>query len=481
MSHLLHPISSPSLPEPPRAGLGNSQEPRLRWFENDSLIPQPFSTTLQVHQSHFPEGPGGCRWGRAPGQPESVPEGELQPLPTHPRLTAWTQGPGGTACGQQGPGHKFLCCRGSDRCRHFVINQLQNRRYFVSGDSHSHGNLAELVRYYQAVQLEPFGETLAAACPRPEDGDVYDAIIPSLHQTSPGLENPLAPAASTGAPGKAARPQPSPQPGASFLHPKKGLDECPWNLFEEESMEVPVSAPPIPERSASLRDESPGGPGGNAYADLRKMNKARLGLDTEGSSTHRPVPPGSQDCSSVREVPRRLSDGGQDRPDVQGPAFSRASPDQGLRVSSTFQGLLLPPSSEAQGSPAAAWSQGSPKLSHRAQLCSPGGSADTCKLMGTAGLQEARGAPDQGEGSVYKQVPVSWGSPARSPHPGASSAYSKLPGPTGYGHKRIPDAPGLPGPRNTCEQIPAAKVKETERTHKPEGLRRFFVDKKRKF
>ncbi|XP_076984677.1 SH2 domain-containing protein 7 isoform X4 [Tamandua tetradactyla] len=375
----------------------------------------------------------------------------------------------------------ILSYRGSDRCRHFVINQLQNRRYFVSGDSHSHGNLAELVRYYQAVQLEPFGETLAAACPRPEDGDVYDAIIPSLHQTSPGLENPLAPAASTGAPGKAARPQPSPQPGASFLHPKKGLDECPWNLFEEESMEVPVSAPPIPERSASLRDESPGGPGGNAYADLRKMNKARLGLDTEGSSTHRPVPPGSQDCSSVREVPRRLSDGGQDRPDVQGPAFSRASPDQGLRVSSTFQGLLLPPSSEAQGSPAAAWSQGSPKLSHRAQLCSPGGSADTCKLMGTAGLQEARGAPDQGEGSVYKQVPVSWGSPARSPHPGASSAYSKLPGPTGYGHKRIPDAPGLPGPRNTCEQIPAAKVKETERTHKPEGLRRFFVDKKRKF
>lgn len=59
-----------------------------------------------------------------------------------------------------------LCYRGSDRCRHFVINQLRNRRYLVSGDTLSHSTLDELLRYYQAVQLEPFGETLAAACPR---------------------------------------------------------------------------------------------------------------------------------------------------------------------------------------------------------------------------------------------------------------------------------------------------------------------------
>lgn len=56
--------------------------------------------------------------------------------------------------------------RGSDRCRHFVINQLRDRRYLVSGDTHSHGTLADLVRHYQEVQLEPFGETLSAACPR---------------------------------------------------------------------------------------------------------------------------------------------------------------------------------------------------------------------------------------------------------------------------------------------------------------------------
>lgn len=59
-----------------------------------------------------------------------------------------------------------LCCRGSDRCRHFVINQLRNRRYLISGDTQSHGTLAELVRHYQEVQFEPFGESLSAACPR---------------------------------------------------------------------------------------------------------------------------------------------------------------------------------------------------------------------------------------------------------------------------------------------------------------------------
>lgn len=61
---------------------------------------------------------------------------------------------------------KCFCCRGSDRCRHFVINQLRNRRYLISGDTQSHGTLAELVRHYQEAQFEPFGETLAAACPR---------------------------------------------------------------------------------------------------------------------------------------------------------------------------------------------------------------------------------------------------------------------------------------------------------------------------
>lgn len=82
-----------------------------------------------------------------------------------PRPGVRTPGQGQAASGQQ-PRLPMFVCRGSDRCRHFVINQLRNRRYLISGDTLSHSTLAELVRHYQEVQLEPFGETLAAACPR---------------------------------------------------------------------------------------------------------------------------------------------------------------------------------------------------------------------------------------------------------------------------------------------------------------------------
>lgn len=218
-------------------------------------------------------------------------------------------------------GHRCLCYRGGDRCRHFVITQLQDRRYLVSGDTLSHGSLAELVHHYQEVHFEPFGETLAAACPRvgtplvegegaqgwdvrhpghrsllpsllpaiqghsarghgpylkgrvspelgdpvgmfqaldgglasqgsvttyllcphrlqPEDNDLYDAITRGPHQTNPGHENPPATASPTGGPGKAASPCLPPKPQVSFLHVKKSQDVSPWNLSQEECMEV---------------------------------------------------------------------------------------------------------------------------------------------------------------------------------------------------------------------------------------------------
>nr|XP_004480435.1 SH2 domain-containing protein 7 [Dasypus novemcinctus] len=377
----------------------------------------------------------------------------------------------------------ILSYRGSNRCRHFVINQLQNRRYFISGDDHSHGTLAELVRYYQEVQLEPFGETLAAVCPRPEDNDLYDAITPSLHQNNPGLENHPATTAPMVVPGKAASPCPSPKPQVSFLHAKKSPDGSPWNLSEEESPEVLISVPPLPERSVSLLDESLGGSSDIIYADLRKMNKARLGPGTELSSRHATVPAGSQACSPVREALRRLSDGDQYSPDDLEPACSEVSPDESPTVSSAFQKALLPPISKTLGSPAATWSQESSKPSYRAQLCSQGSSTDTYKLIRTAGiLQEAREAPDQEEGNTYEQIPVCRGDPARSPHPGASSTSSKLSGHMACDYERIPEALGPSEPRNTYAQIPATKIKETGRTQKPDRLRRlFFADKKHKF
>ncbi|KAM7048518.1 SH2 domain-containing protein 7 isoform 2-T2 [Molossus nigricans] len=372
----------------------------------------------------------------------------------------------------------ILSYRGSDRCRHFVITQLQNRRYLVSGDTHSHRNLAELVRHYQEVQFEPFGETLAAACPRPEDSDQYDTITLGLHQNHPGLDDPPATVSPTGVPDKASSPHPPPKPQASFLHSDKSPDASPWNLPEEESAEPPSRVPPLPERSTSLLDQSFRGSSDVIYTDLRKMNQARLGPRTEASGRRGPVPADSEACSPGEEAQRRPSVGSQNRPDDPGPAISGGSPDLGPTVSPTSWGLFLPPSSEALGCSAAPWSQGFPKAGHRAQPCSQGSSADAYATVRTAGsLQEAGGEPDQ-EGRTYEQIPV-WGGTARPLFPGAGLTHGRLAGPADCDYERISGTPELLEPGNTYEQIPAVKSKDPGRTLKPDKLRRlFFADKK---
>ncbi|XP_066095520.1 SH2 domain-containing protein 7 [Saccopteryx bilineata] len=369
----------------------------------------------------------------------------------------------------------ILSYRGSDRCRHFVITQLQNRRYLVSGDTHSHGSLAELVHHYQEVQFEPFGETLAAACPRPEDNDIYDAVTLGLHHINPGLGDPPPTASATRFADKAGSPQPPPKPQVSFLHMKKSLHVNSLNLSVEESTEPLTRVPPLPERSASLLDLTFGGPK-DIYTDLKKTKQAQLSLDTEVSGKPGPVPAGGQASSPGKETLTRLSDANQNRPDGPGSALSRRSPDQGPTVSPTSWGLLRPPSSEALGSSTAAWSQGSPKPNHRAQPCSQGTSADNYARIQTTGFLQANHVPDQL--STYEQIPASWGGPARPLLTGARVTYAKLSVPTDCCYERISGAPELLEPSNTYEQIPAAKSKDTGRIKSDKLRRLFFVDKK---
>lgn len=232
------------------------------------------------------------------------------------------------------------------------------------------------------------------------------------------------------------------------------------------SPQVPVRVPPLPERSALLLDESFGSPNDIIYSDLRKTNQARPGLGAEVSSRHGPGPVGSLACSPGEGPPRRRSDGGRDGPDGPGPALSGVSPDRGPVVPPTSRGYLPAPPSEALGSSAATWSQASPTLSHRAQPCSQDSPADAYELLQTAGPPPEPGdVPDQ-EGGTRAPAPVCWGSSAGPPRPGTGAPSSKLPGSTVYGYGSLSGAPGLPEPRNTCEQIPAARSKETGRTHK---------------
>ncbi|KAL1782543.1 hypothetical protein HispidOSU_027592 [Sigmodon hispidus] len=372
----------------------------------------------------------------------------------------------------------ILSYRGSDRCRHFVINQLQNRRYLVSGDTLSHSTLDELLRHYQEVELEPFGETLAAACPRLEENDLYDAVNRGLQQTHLSLENPAAMGFPTVVPNKATSPCLPAKAQVSFLHTKKGLDVNPWTISKEESTEVPTRVPPIPQRSPSLLDEPSAGPSDIIYADLKK-NRAQQSLGTEVSSSLKSAPAGSL-ASSPGRKPSRDED--QNNPNSPEHAPSGVKTDQ--CATTTYASLVcpLPPKPEALGSRATTWRQGFLKLSQEAQSSSEAISTDTYHLVGTAGLQqEGRERPKQGD-STYEQIPTCWYGTAKLPYPEVSPSYSQLSGPMDYNYEKISGTPRLPEPGNTYEQIPVSKNKDTGRVHKPEKFRRlFFTDKKHRF
>lgn len=221
--------------------------------------------------------------------------------------------------------------------------------------------------------------------------------------------------------------------------------------------QVPIGVPPLPKRSASLLDESFGGTSNVVYADLRKRNQMQLGQGTEGSGGHGLALAGSHACVPGKKAPRSPPDGGQSRP-----ALAARGPSWGPAVSPTSWGLLQPPSSEALGPSAATWSQGSPKLHHRAQPCSQGRCADAYELIRTAAPEEARDEADQND-SAYEQIPACWGAPAQPPYARAGLKRSELSEPPGCGYGGTPE---LPEPRNTYEQISAATSRDAGLTRK---------------
>ncbi|XP_051829820.1 SH2 domain-containing protein 7 [Antechinus flavipes] len=154
----------------------------------------------------------------------------------------------------------ILSYRGYNRCRHFVISQLQNRRYLISGDTCNHATLTDLINYYQGAKIEPFGETLTTACPRLQENSLYDAISLNLL------------------------------------------------LLQEE-------APPLPERSSSLLTESFSDRhlGNIVYAELKKMNHNQQSLSMEAAGiSHQTPSPGREH----QRKPSSLS-GGEPAPKIR--------------------------------------------------------------------------------------------------------------------------------------------------------------------
>ncbi|OPJ82575.1 SH2 domain-containing protein 2A [Patagioenas fasciata monilis] len=70
-----------------------------------------------------------------------------------------------------------LSYRGSDRCRHFVLDQLPDGRYVILGERSAHAELAELLRHYSAAPVTPYHEFLTVPCVR--DGPRGEMRIPT--------------------------------------------------------------------------------------------------------------------------------------------------------------------------------------------------------------------------------------------------------------------------------------------------------------
>ncbi|KAL8197103.1 UNVERIFIED_CONTAM: hypothetical protein K2H54_011084 [Gekko kuhli] len=192
----------------------------------------------------------------------------------------------------------ILSYRGKDRCRHFVISCQRNGRYVVAGDTRNHESLAELIRYYQLSEIEPFGENLTVACSKPEEKNIYDEI--SLEQRTPpkpspelvrrgsGRDFPASPA------GKEVASQQPAKPRQKLREQQKSLskERQGWSL-ESHPDDDPDEAPPIPERSSLLMVECSKEASGNqaiVYTSLKHLKDESLEepADVDQSFADRP-------------------------------------------------------------------------------------------------------------------------------------------------------------------------------------------------
>ncbi|OCT69199.1 uncharacterized protein LOC108699386 [Xenopus laevis] len=57
-----------------------------------------------------------------------------------------------------------LSYRGAERCRHFVLDLLEDDRYVIEGEDSVHPSLQELIDHYHVYPVEPYKERLTTAC-----------------------------------------------------------------------------------------------------------------------------------------------------------------------------------------------------------------------------------------------------------------------------------------------------------------------------
>ncbi|KAM9376476.1 uncharacterized protein KZ484_009058 isoform 1-T2 [Pholidichthys leucotaenia] len=145
----------------------------------------------------------------------------------------------------------ILSYRGSDRCRHFVINQSETGQFVVCGDTEGHNTVPDLIEYYRTTPIEPFGEYLTSSCFEAVDEELYDMI-----QVSP-KEKPAVTVRAVNVQKRQINPPQQP------ARPRKS------NRTQEE-------VPPLPRRSRHLESSPLSDQDGVFYAQLRKQSPREI-------------------------------------------------------------------------------------------------------------------------------------------------------------------------------------------------------------
>ncbi|XP_057693154.1 SH2 domain-containing protein 7-like [Corythoichthys intestinalis] len=129
-----------------------------------------------------------------------------------------------------------LSFRGSNCCRHFVINQSDMGHFVISGAAVEHETLFELIQYYKTSSIEPFGEYLTSSCFEGYAEKTYDVI---QHLS----------------------------PDKSMKKEERNSEQPPLPTMSKSMLE---EVPPVPRRGKHHETKPPSDPSRMLYAQLRK-------------------------------------------------------------------------------------------------------------------------------------------------------------------------------------------------------------------
>ncbi|XP_053867143.1 SH2 domain-containing protein 2A [Malaclemys terrapin pileata] len=166
-----------------------------------------------------------------------------------------------------------LSYRGRDRCRHFILDQLEDECYVILGEDSAHAELQGLLQHYTTAPVTPYYEFLTAPCPR-SDKSRESGGIPAGAEAGSGA--PPEPANVPPAAGGQAYSLVLRQPQA----PSQQTHPCPLAAEQRNegcpSKEAPCSVPPLPAKAGpAQRPSSPmqeAGASADPYAHVSKVS-----------------------------------------------------------------------------------------------------------------------------------------------------------------------------------------------------------------